>query len=64
METTTPDLISDKPAGGEMPEEMLQQLLTHDTEWWRHEDHSALFLIAITCGQGQPPPARTTQQAQ
>ena len=33
-------------AGGEMPEEMLQQLLMQDSEWGRHKDRSALFLFA------------------
>ena len=47
MKATTPDLISDKPARGHTPGEMLQQLLMWDAEWWRNDDHSALFLI---CG--------------
>ena len=59
MEATASDLISDKPAGGEIPEEMLRQLLTQDTEWGRHEDHSTLFLIAITsCPSPRAAPRR------
>ena len=56
-EATTPDLTSDKPAGGETTEAMLQQLARQDGEWGRHEDRFALFLIASR--RSQPPPRNT-----